>query len=206
MTQSTNIGQLDLEQAATLAAGNWRSFQCFAWFRQSDLRDANQWAVIYTHHRDSGLLDQSNASVIQRAMQPFTEGDDPDVVQEGHSHWAVGQIHGFSVRVFKQGSITEAFETYHELAQQMDDYPILDESDYSDREYEATIQNIKDAAWRLKNDFDLPEGWQYQVYDWLSENRSGDIERSDDQGGYPSEAALTDAFHSIGFEPSTATT
>ena len=31
-------------------------------------------------------------------------------------------------------------------------------SDYSAREYEATIRNISDAAWRLKRQYDLPEG------------------------------------------------
>lgn len=84
-------------------------------------------------------------------MRPFSEGDDADVIFESHSHWAVGYVAGFSVRVFKNGKITTAFETYHELACQLDDYPILDESDYSDRDFKATLENITDAAWRLKN-------------------------------------------------------
>jgi len=81
----------------------------------------------------------------------------------------------------------------------MDQYPILDESDYSERELEATLENIADAAWRLKNEFDLPEGWTWQVYDWLSDHRSGEIENVDDQGGYPSEEALREAFAALDF-------
>lgn len=78
----TRLGELELQDAAVEAAGNWKSFDCFCWFRKDDIDDAENWAVIYTHHRDSGLLDQSNAAVIAKKMQPFTEGDDPDVVFE----------------------------------------------------------------------------------------------------------------------------
>src|SRR5450432_2060724 len=112
------LGELDLDDAAKQAAGNWQDFKCFVWFRDRELSDADQWAVIYTHNRDSGLLDQSNAAVIEKAMKPFSDGDDSDVVFESHSHWAVGHVDGFSVRVFKAGKITEAFSKYHELAQQ----------------------------------------------------------------------------------------
>lgn len=62
------------------------------------------------------------------------------------------------------------------------------------------MENIEDAAWRLKNQFTLPEGWVWSVYDWLSENRSGEVENRDDQGGYPSEESLREAFEALGFE------
>ena len=196
------LGEMDLNEAALKAAGNWENFQCFVWFRDGDLPDADQWAVMYTHHRDSGLLDQSNASVINREMIPYTQGEDPDVVFESHSHWAVGHIDGFSMRVFRNGQITGAFQKYHELLEQIEAYPILDDEDYSNREYEATVENIDDAAWKLKHDFQLPEDWSSQVYDWLSDFRSGEIENRDDQGGYPSEEALRNAFAEIGFAAS----
>lgn len=195
------LGTLDLEDAAKKAAGNWQRFDSFVWFRDRDVEDADQWAIIYTHNRDSGLLDQSNASVISKAMVPFTEGNDPDVVMESHSHWAVGHVDGFSVRVFDgDGEITEAFRKYHELAEAMDGYP-LDESDYSERELEATLENIADAAWRLKNEFTLPEGWVWQVYEWLSDNRSGEVDNVDDRGGYPTEEAMREAFEALNYEP-----
>ena len=104
------------------------------------------------------MLDQSNADAIAEAMEPFTEGDDPDVVMESHDHWAVGHVDGFSIRVYRNGEITEAFKTYHDLMEQMDGYPILDEEDYSNREYEATLENITDAAWRVKHEYDLARG------------------------------------------------
>lgn len=195
---ANQLGELELNEAAKQAAGNWQEFTCFVWYRD-DIEDADNWAIIYTHHRDSGLLDQSNASVIEQAMEPFTDDDDPYVVMESHNHWAVGHIDGFSVRVFRDGEITPAFRKYHELAEAMDCYCILDEEDYSRREYEATIENLADCAWRLKDDYDLPEDWQYEVYDWLSDNECGEIENTDDQGGYPSEKSLRTAFESLGF-------
>lgn len=194
------LGTLELDEAAKKAAGNWQRFNSFVWWRDRELADADQWAIIYTHHRDSGLLDQSNAAFITKALKPLSEGDDADVFFESHSHWAVGHIDGFSIRVFdRHGEITEAFAKYHELAEAMDQYPILDESDYSDREYEATVENIADAAWRLKNEFNLPDGWVWQVYDWLSDHRSGEVENRDDQGGYPSEPALREAFAALNY-------
>jgi len=197
---SNGLGELDLEDAAEAAAGNWKKFDSFVWFRADDLDDAENWAIVYTHNRDSGLLDQSNAAAIEKEMSPFTEGDDPDVVFESHSHWAVGHIDGFSVRVFKDGQITEAFHRYHALAEALAIYPVLDEEDYSRREYEATIENIVDSAWQLKHEYDLPDDWQFEVYDWLSDNEPSEIENVDDQGGYPSVESVQQAFDALGFQ------
>jgi len=82
----------------------------------------------------------------------------------------------------------------------MVNYPVLDDEDYSRREYEATLENLPDAAWKLKNQYDLPEGWEGEVYGWLSENDSGAVENRDDQGGYPSEDQLRAAFEALGYQ------
>jgi hypothetical protein len=196
----TTIGEMTLEDAAKEAAGNWQNWTCFVWDRERDLGDPDNWAILYTHNRDSGLLAQSNAEAINKAMEPFTHTDDPDVVFESHSHWAVGHVDGFSIRVFRDGEVTEAFRAYHELSEQLADYPILDEEDYSERELEATLENIGDAAWRVKDEYTLPEGWESDVYSWLSDHRSGSVENRDDQGGYPEEDDLRAAFDALGYE------
>jgi hypothetical protein len=154
----STVGEMTLEDAAREAAGNWKSWTCFVWFREREIADPDNWSIIYTHDRDSGLLTMSNADAIARAIEPFTEDDDPDVVMESHDHWAVGWVAGFSIRVFKEGQTTDAFRTYHDLMERMDAYPILDEEDYSNRELEATLENIADAAWRLKTKYILPDG------------------------------------------------
>lgn len=197
---SNGIGELNLEDAAQELVGNWKRFESFVWCRD-DVPDADNWAIIYTHHRDSYLLDLSNASVIEKALEPFTDGDDPDVVMESHNHWAVGHIDGFSIRVFRDGQITDAFRKYHELAEAMDQYPILDENDYSERELEATYENIPLAASSIKDDYDdLPDDWADQVYQWLSDNRCNALENTDDQGGWPDEDDLRDAFDALGYQ------
>ena len=149
------IGEMTLEDAAREAAGNWKSWTCFVWDREREIDDPDNWAIVYTHNRDSGLLAQSNAAVIADALRPFSETENPDVVFESHSHWAVGHVDGFSIRVYRDGEITDAFRAYHGLMERLDAYPVLDESDYGRREYEAALENIEDAAWRIKSSLRL---------------------------------------------------
>jgi hypothetical protein len=82
MATQQGIDWSDVEAASRQLAGNWRDFDCFAWRRGYDLDDADQWAILYTSGRDSGLLAQSNHAEIIKLLAPFTEGDDPDVVAE----------------------------------------------------------------------------------------------------------------------------
>ena len=194
------VGEMTLEDAAREAAGNWQRFESFCWFRERDLDDPDNWAILYTHNRDSGLLDQSNADAITEAMMPYSDGDDPNVVFESHDHWAVGHVDGFSIRVYRDGQITEAFRSYHELSERLADYPVLDEEDYSRREYKATLENITDAAWRVKREYDLPDGWESKVFSWFWNHRQSAVENRDDQGGYPEEDDLRAAFDALGFE------
>jgi hypothetical protein len=200
MITMSMVGEMTLEDAAKQLAGNWQRFESFAWFRESEIDDPDNWAIIYTHNRDSGLLDQSNADAVTEALKAFSETDDADVVLESHNHWSVGHVDGFSIRVYRDGEITEAFKTYHDLMEQMDGYPVLNEEEYSNREYEATLENITDAAWRVKHEYTLTEGWESDVYSWLSDNRPSAVENRDDQGGYPEEDDLRAAFDALGYE------
>lgn len=197
----TGIGMMGVEDAAAETAGNWMKFESFAWHRRREIDDPDNWAVVYTHNRDSGLLARSNAGVITEKLEPFTEGDDPDVVPESHGHFAVGYLDGFSVRVFRGGEITEAFQVYHALRERLDNYPVLDEEDYARRESEATLENIADAARRLAHEFVLPDAWEGAVYSWLSEHIPGAVENREDHGGYPGEDDLREAFQGLGYKP-----
>jgi hypothetical protein len=197
----STIDWTDVESAAKEAAGNWRKFSCFAWHRGYDLEDADCWTIFYTSGRDAGLLDQSNHAEIAKLLAPFMEGDDPDVVAESHSHWAVGYLDGFSVRVFrKDGKITEAFTEFCRIKERLDDYPILNEEDYSEREYGATLENYRIGMWATEKE--LPEGWESEVYSWFS-NHGQDCytENTDDQGGWAPREKITEALHSLGLLP-----
>ena len=159
---------------------------------------------MYTHHRDSGLLDQSNADVIAEAMERFLDQEPCDVIEEHHRSWLCGWIDGYAIRVYRNGKITKAFRTYHELSSRLADYPVLDEEDYCEKEREATLENIADAAWRLKRQYDLPDNWENQVYRWLWDNEDSELgntlENTDDQGGVPTEEALRRAFDALGYQ------
>ena len=48
-------------------------FDSFSWDRSNEIDDADQFCLVYTHNRDSGLLDQSNAEAIRQAMKPFLD-------------------------------------------------------------------------------------------------------------------------------------
>src|SRR5262249_51831509 len=143
----------------------------------------------YCENRDSGLLAKSNAAEIAKELEHFTEGDNPDAVAERHSHWACGWIEGYAIRVYRQThipadgfadggaaytdeeclEITEAFRTWCYLQQRLADYPVLDESDYSKREYEVTLANIECEGRRDIRD-DAPAEWPSLVFDWLWNN------------------------------------
>ncbi|MDY3554221.1 hypothetical protein R5W24_003340 [Gemmata sp. JC717] len=196
----TDVGHLSLKDAAEVLAGNWLNFQSFSWPRWKELDDPSSWAVVYTHNRDSGLLELSNAAVIARKLEPHTEGDDPDVTEECHSHFLHGYLDGYSIRVFRGGEITEAIRVYHALQERFANYPILSESDYSQREHDATIKNIEQAAHRLKHEYRLPEGWESDVYCWLSDHTPRAVENRDDHGGSPTEDDLRQAFDALGYE------
>ena len=192
----------DVEDAAKELAGNWRKFESFAWHRGYDLEDADRWAIWYTTHRDAGLLDQSNEQAINERLEQFTEGDDPDIVFESHSHWAVGHVDGFSVRVYRpDGTITDAFEEFCKIKERLEDYPVLDEQDYSEREYTATLENYASEMWRHSSN--LPAGWEADVFSWFSDNgHDRYIESRDDQGGYAPEEKIIEALQDLGLWPS----
>lgn len=197
---TTTIGTMDLESAAKEAAGNWQEFDCFSWDRSNEIDDSDQFCLVYTHNRDSGLMDQSNASAIAEAMKPFLDQKSGDVLEEHHKHWAIGWVDGYAIRVYRRGRITKAFRTWHDLQSRLAEYPVLDENDYSNRIYEATLENIADAAWQLKREYDLPDGWEFQVYRWLSDQDCSEIENVDDRGGYPSELWLCRAFDALKYK------
>lgn len=187
--------------------GNWRKFGSnFAWSTARELDDPANWAIFYTENRDSRLLDQSNAAAIDKAMQPFLDAESEHVLPEHHNHWACGWIDGYSIRVYaSNGTFTPEFVAMAALQVKMSDYPVLDEMDYSQREYDATIDNIKqvihDVNWEhdmLPDSVDL-ESLASEVFTAIWHSDSNDLKSRDDQGGYPSEDSVYDALIGLGY-------
>jgi hypothetical protein len=183
MATARGIDWSDVEGAAKSLAGNWRAFGSFAWHRGYDLESADRWCVWYTSSRDAGLLEQFNAKAISDRLRPFSDADDPDVIFERHSHWAVGYLDGFSIRVYRpDGSITPAFEEFCRIKEALENYPILHEQDYTEREYLETLGNYRTEMWR--DEKTLPDGWEAEVYSWFSDHGLDEFnENRDDRGG-----------------------
>lgn len=128
-----------------LKPGNWREFECFVWDRayaggREYLPDAEEFAIVYTNNRDSSTLTESNAAQIEAALEPFMSGDNPDVLPEDHNHWACGWIKGYAIRVYRDGAPTPAALAWEEIQDRLDDYPVLDEEDWSRRESEEQYE------------------------------------------------------------------
>lgn len=81
-----------IEDYAKQLRGNWQKFECFVWFGEQDVPDPENWTIVYTSHRDSGLIGQSNASAIAKALKPFLENEPENIHEESHTHWAVGHV------------------------------------------------------------------------------------------------------------------
>jgi hypothetical protein len=191
---ATTIDWSDAEGAARAMAGNHRKFDSFVWFGEPD--DGENWCLVYTSNRDSGLMAQSNEHAIGKGLEKFTEGGDPDVVSQRHTHWAVGHVDGYAVRVYRDGVVTDAFRKWCELKARLDDCPVLDDEDYSQRERDATLENIRSVGGRLVSDRATTQ-WPHEVYDWFCDNDHSAIENRDDQGGYPNDQQMKTALSAL---------
>jgi hypothetical protein len=120
-------------------------------------------------------------------------------------HWAVGWVEGYAIRVFRKSrpGITKAFQTWCQLQARLENYPMLDEEDYSRREFEATLENIEQQADRIAGkydiDIDLPEDYVSQLHAWFDAHDSRALESRDDQGGYPSDQQTEQAMVGLGW-------
>ena len=185
----------NIEDAAKGMAGNWKKFHSFGWHDEPN--DADGWTIIYTENRDSGLLEQSNAATIKKKLDRF---DENEVQSEHHGHFAVGWVDGFAIRVFgKNGKITPAFKALWDIGQRMERYPVLDEEDYSRRELDALMENIESIGKRWVGKKVKTKDWIGDVYRWLDENASSELENRDDQGAYPDEDLVREALKQNGY-------
>ena len=85
------------------------------------------WGVLVARNRDADLLSNSN---FETALEQLGgEGENVEVVRIGH--WACGWIEYLGVR---EG--TPEYDSAVEIQQSLEDYPVLDEEDWSKREEE----------------------------------------------------------------------
>ena len=91
--------------------------------------------------RDSEALETSNFECLRRELG-VQDGDTEDAEEHSFNHWACGW---FNIILVKPGS--KAAATAQECEAKLADYAVLDEDDYSEREYEEKC-NSADFSWR----------------------------------------------------------
>jgi hypothetical protein len=184
-------GRDDAAEAGAKAVGNWLKFDSFMLF---DSPDPKRFTIVYTNHRDSGILANVNAKVTDDVMDCYKR----DCTKVSHSHWAVGHINGYEIKVFKKdGSVTEAWCAYCGIINAMESYPVLDDEAYSNAETESVLKSIR---WEGKSLIkpDTADGWEGDVYSWLSDNDPSAVECVDDQGGYVDSDRIKPALKELG--------
>lgn len=116
--------------------------------------------------RGDDILDESNylmgLDLIEAAATEGTEETtSEDVIDANIRHWLVGSLRQIFVRVrTEDGAFTSAWREACRIAMTLRDYPILDEEDFSEREYAEYERQIDDAmndAKRAYADFEQSE-------------------------------------------------
>ena len=152
------------------------------WERASNYIGENysDYYVVYAQSRDSDLLTKSNFDVLE---EEFDGKEGVEIVRFGS--WATGWVEYIMIHEEADDLLMKA----DDYMEQLENYPVLDEEDFSQREYDATIENIK---W----EGGLEEEEAKEVFSWLWDYDQDQVEAHDGGGGYPSkesiEKALTD--------------
>lgn len=110
--------------------------------------DWSNWYIAYTKTRDASVLSESNWDEMKKALQPLSnditeDGDElPSVYVMTTSHWAVGYIEWLLVHKSNEVALQKA----DELAERLKDYPVLNEEDFSEREWNYICESWENAS------------------------------------------------------------
>lgn len=150
---------IDIDDATVVKAANEALTRPsdFGYFGDLDL--FGSWGFTIATHPDSDALGQSNYRSMRRDLIAYLEslGLDPDEwVQEIHcGHWAVGWIDHLAVRILvdpdadiEPSNISHAFRWITDAMQYLqDNYPVWDESDFSELESEEHYATWTNCVW-----------------------------------------------------------
>lgn len=124
----------------------WKLPECYAGAKW------NGWLVFLGRNRDSDLLTEHNFDTALEALEGPRKAFDssPDamddqsvqVVREGH--WACGWIEWIAIHPSNKAAVDLA----NELAHDLDQYPVLDEDGFSEKESEAAYESWKGMSVR----------------------------------------------------------
>jgi hypothetical protein len=108
------------------------------WIRWSD-EDYGDTVATIVGGEIGDALAESNVHAALELLAGHDEDVDTFTVGRSGRSW----LRGVSVRLFRDGQLTGAAIPAVDIVDQLDDYPVLDENDYSDRRYEVHLENLK---------------------------------------------------------------
>lgn len=183
------------QEYASKLTGNWTKLDNFAWYDKPV--DAGQFARVFMRHRDSDLLAESNLAVFERELAEFSE----DAWFEHVNCWAYGWRVELVIRPMRDGQYTQAFRKFVELQCALSDYPVLDDFDYSQREYDAAIKALEYQARDIagKYELELPDSIAGDLFTWLWEHDQPALENRDGNGAWPSVESVETALVALGY-------
>jgi|SRR5215471_13608138 len=145
--------------------------------RLDDLVEDNMAQTGIGQHRDSDVLDRSNFQVILEDLRERF----PDLIEvDGASHWAVGWVEGILVPAltdpslgYTESNVHPAFLAAMEWQAKLADYPIADETAYSELEWTEFCDYVTDEAeshWnREHDDNEGKDAFVQRVFEALSD-------------------------------------
>jgi hypothetical protein len=107
--------------------------------------DRNQYYVIGGQHRDSDTLTRANHTAILKALG----GESETVLVLRDSHWAVGWVEAIYIHESDHAALTIA----DQIAENLEDYPVVDETAWSDLEYETAVDCWEHMSVRERMDW-----------------------------------------------------
>lgn len=123
------------------------------WTRPSNYIGArwHGWLMFLGRTRDSDCLEISNfecalarvkeASNRELSITDDTVEDCPSVHVVSENHWAVGWVEWIAIHPSDTGAVQEA----EKIESELEDYPVLDESDFSEREMDEANRIWRDC-------------------------------------------------------------
>lgn len=97
--------------------------------------------VFLSRHRDSSELAESNFRSAMKRLESLPEFDGESRLEVRESHWAVGWVEWIAIHA----DDTEALKAADEMAASLEDYPVLDDEDFSSLEQENAEQVWRDC-------------------------------------------------------------
>jgi hypothetical protein len=122
--------------------------------------DYGTWLVCLGQHRDSNCIDRSNFRIAQQELEAINSDC---CVIERENHWAVGWVEHLLINPAN----AQAVAAGEAIKQRLENYPVLDEEDWSNLEQEEAEQAWKDCYnWKERIEYIRKHESQFEFPDF----------------------------------------